>query len=222
VAEYEALVLGLRAAKDMGIKKLSVFGDSELIVHQTKNIFQTKHSRLRSYRNEVWDLVENFFSEYDISFIPREENFVVDSLAISASNFRIPIPPKLKYDVEVKYRPSIPDNVKYWKVFEDDLELKKFLESVDEFAALHIDQDLDSEITPYANVFLNKIANHHIVQLPSNHIPKGLVPLEKIFDENDVAVKGKVSTDDTDITECNLGIEKDPKYVKQPIKTEEG
>jgi hypothetical protein len=99
-------------------------------------------------------------------------------------------------------------------VFEDDLELKKFLETVDEFSALHIDQDHDSEINPLADVFLNKIANHHIVQLPSNHIPKGLVPLERLFDGNDVAVKGKVSTDDADITECNVGIEKDPKYVK--------
>jgi hypothetical protein len=38
--------------------------------------------------------------------------------------------------------------------------------------------------------------------------------LEKLSDENDVAVKGKVSTHDVDITECNLGTEKDPKYVK--------
>ena len=38
--------------------------------------------------------------------------------------------------------------------------------------------------------------------------------MEKLFDENDVAVKGKVSTDDADITECNLGTKKDPKYVK--------
>jgi hypothetical protein len=52
------------------------------------------------------------------------------------------------------------------------------------------------------------------VQLPSNHIPKGIVPLEKLFDENDVAVKGKVSTNDVNITWCNLGTEKDPKYVK--------
>jgi ribonuclease HI len=163
VAEYEAIVLGLRVAKDMGIKKLLVFGDGELIVHQTKNLCQTKHPRLRSYRNEVWDLVENCFSEYEISFIPQEENFVVDSLAVSARNFRIPIPPKLKYDVDVKYRPSIPNNVKYWKVFEDDLELKKFLESVDEFVALHIDHDIDYEITPYDYVFLNRIANLHIV-----------------------------------------------------------
>jgi ribonuclease HI len=32
VAEYEALVLGLRAAKEMGIREMAVFGDAELIV----------------------------------------------------------------------------------------------------------------------------------------------------------------------------------------------
>jgi ribonuclease HI len=53
VAEYEALVLGLRAAKEMGIGELSVFGDAELIVHQIKNLYQTKHPRLRYYKNEV-------------------------------------------------------------------------------------------------------------------------------------------------------------------------
>jgi hypothetical protein len=51
VAKYEALVLGLRADKDMGIEELSVFGDVQLIIHQIKNIYQTKHTRLRSYRN---------------------------------------------------------------------------------------------------------------------------------------------------------------------------
>jgi ribonuclease HI len=214
VTEYEALVLGLRTAKDMGIEELLVFGDAELIGHHIKNLYQTKHPRLRSYRNEVWDLVDSFFSTFNISFIPREENTMDDSFTVSTSNFRIPIPPKLKYDVEVKYMPSILDNVKYWKVFEDDLEFKKFLETVDEFFALHIDQDHDYEINPHVDVFLNKIVNHHIVQLPRNHIPKGLFPLERLFDGNDVAMKGKVSTDDADITECNLGTEKNPKYVK--------
>jgi hypothetical protein len=50
--------------------------------------------------------------------------------------------------------------------------------------------------------------------LPSNHIPKGLVPLEILFDGNDVAVKVKGSTDDADIAEYNIGTEKDPKFVK--------
>jgi hypothetical protein len=61
---------------------------------------------------------------------------------------------------------------------------------------------------------LNKIADHHIVQLPSNHIPKGLVPLEILFDRNDVEVKGKVSNDDADVVECNIGTDQDPKFVK--------
>jgi ribonuclease HI len=214
VVEYEALVLGLRVEKDMGIEELSVFGDVELIAHQIRSIYQTKHPRLRSYINEVWDLVDSFFSTFNISFIPREENILFDYLVVSTSNFKITIPPKIKYDVEVKCRPFIPDNVKYWKVFEDDLELKNFLETVDEFFALHIDQDHDLEITPHADVFLNKIANHHTMQLPSNHIPKGLVPLEILFDGNDVALKGKVSIDNVDIIECNVDTEKDPKYVK--------
>jgi ribonuclease HI len=117
VAEYEALVLGLRAAKDMGIKQLSVFGDAELIAHQIKNLYQAKHPRLMTYKNEVWDIVDSFFLAFNILFIPREENTMADSLVVSTSNFRVPLPPKLKYDVEVKYRPSIPDNVKHWKVF---------------------------------------------------------------------------------------------------------
>jgi hypothetical protein len=100
---------------------------------------------------------------FNISFIPREENTVVDSLAVLVSNFKVPMPPKLKYDVEVKYRPPIPDNVKHWRVFEDDLEIKIFLETIDEFSKLHIDQDVDPDMNPHVDVFLKKIVNHHIV-----------------------------------------------------------
>jgi hypothetical protein len=122
------------------------------------------------------------------------------SLVVSTSNFRVPLPPKLKYDVEVKYKPSTYDNVKYWKVFEDDLEIKRFLKTMDEFSALHVDQDHDIENSLHVDVFLNKIINHHTVQLPSNHIPKGLVPLERLFDMNDVVVKVKGSTENDDVT----------------------
>jgi hypothetical protein len=126
---------------------------------------------------------------------------LADSSTILASLFRIPLPPKIKYDVEKRYRPSVPDNIKHWKVFKDDLEIKKFLQSVDEFSALNIDQDPDLESHPHPEIFLNKIANHHIIHLPSNHIPKGLVPLERLFDGNDVAVKGRVSNGDVDTAE---------------------
>jgi hypothetical protein len=53
----------------------------------------------------------------------------------------------------VKYRPSIPYNVKHCKLFEDVLHIKIFLKTVDEFSALCIDQDHDSESNPHTNVF---------------------------------------------------------------------
>jgi ribonuclease HI len=177
VAEYEALVLGLRATKEMGIEGVVVFGDAELIIQQVKNAYQTKHPQLITYKEEVWDLIDNFFSAFNISFIPREQNALADSLAVSSSRFKIPLLSMVKYNFEIKYRPSVPNNVKHWKVFEDDLQIGKFLQSVDEFSALHIDQDPDLEDDPYPEVFLNEIANHQIIKLPSNHILRGLVPL---------------------------------------------
>jgi hypothetical protein len=67
---------------------------------------------------------------------------------------------------------------------------------------------------PPPEVFLNKIDNHHILQLPSNHIPKGLVPSEILFDENNVLVKFKGLTKDVDVAKCNIGTEGNPKFVK--------
>jgi hypothetical protein len=54
---------------------------------------------------------------------------------------------------------------------------------------------------PPVDVFLNKIVNHHIIQLSSNHIPKGLVPLEILLDGNDVEVKFKGPTKNVDVSE---------------------
>jgi len=39
IIEYEALLLGLNAAKDRGIRSLKVFGDADLIIHQVNKIF---------------------------------------------------------------------------------------------------------------------------------------------------------------------------------------
>jgi ribonuclease HI len=74
IAEYEVLVLRLRAAKDMAIDILEIFGDSKLIINQVKNIYQAKQQRLKQYMKKVWDLVENFFLTFNISFILREAN----------------------------------------------------------------------------------------------------------------------------------------------------
>ena len=61
---------------------------------------------------------------------------------------------------------------------------------------MHIDQDSVSKEELDGGKFLSKIVEHNIVQLPNNHIPRGLVPLERIFDRNDVSLKGEISEDD--------------------------
>jgi len=66
VAEYESLIIALQTAKQMGVKSIFVCGDSELIIKKIKNHYQTKHPMLRAYRNEVWDLLENFFEAFNI------------------------------------------------------------------------------------------------------------------------------------------------------------
>ena len=113
VAEYEALLLGLQTARSMGIQHLKALGDSELVARQVRNQCQTKHPRLRAYRNEVWDMVENFFSTFNIQFMPQEQNIMADSLVVAASTFRPPQNPLFRYEIEVRYRPSIPDNIKH-------------------------------------------------------------------------------------------------------------
>ena len=90
-----------------------MFGDSELVVRKVRSQCQTKHPRIRAYRNEVWDLVEKFFSAFNIQFMPRDKNIMVDSLAVVASNFYPSQNLLLRYEVEVRYHPSIPKNVKH-------------------------------------------------------------------------------------------------------------
>ena len=111
-AEYEALLLGLKAAKDLGIQQISAYGDSELVVQQVRNNYQVKQDLLKVYRNEVWDMIKNYFVAFNITYIPRDHNQTADSLTLAATHYRIPKTTQLRYPIEVRYRPFVPDNVK--------------------------------------------------------------------------------------------------------------
>ena len=141
VTKYEALLLGLHALKDLGAKWVQVFGDSELVKNQVNDSYQTKHPIMRSYKNEVWDMFGNFFMEHSVKVVPIYDNTLADSLAIIAGKFKTPTAGKRKYKVGIVNRPSIPDNTKYWQVFEDDLQIKIFLEMSDEFSNKVVDKE---------------------------------------------------------------------------------
>ena len=53
-----------------------------------------------------------------------------------------------------------------------------------------------------------------IIQLKSNFIPRGLIPLEKLFDQNDVAKDPKVKHVDNVIEDKNIDIEENTRIVK--------
>jgi hypothetical protein len=62
--------------------------------------------------------------------------------------------------------------------------------------------------------FQNQIVGIDIVQLKNNIIPKGLVPFNFFFDNNDVERNPKVTANDEDIGDCNIGTREDPKIIK--------
>jgi len=122
MSKYEALILGLKVLEELRAKIIFVHGDYELIINQIKGIYQEKQPRFRAYRNLVLELLEKF-EEFNLPAIPREKNHIADTLATSTTVFRVPIFPEKIYKVEVKYRPTIPNNMKHWQVFENDKQI---------------------------------------------------------------------------------------------------
>ena len=176
--------------------------------------FSSSEGLLKIYRNEVWDMLENYFIAFNITHIPRNHNETADSLALAATHFRIPKTTQLRYPIEVRYRPCVPDNVKQWKVFEDDIEIKRFLELTDEFSNSLIDEDEDEEDGQVDEFAEDEIAGHKIIELKSNFIPKHLVPMERIFTKEDTPSKPVVQSSEENVIDCNIGSAEHPRMVK--------
>ena len=219
VAEYEALLLGLHALKGLGAQRVKILGDSELVINQVNESYQTKHPRMRAYRNEVWDMLGNFFTEYIIQVVPRVDNMVADSLAVAAGKFETPMTSQKEYQVEILNRPSIPDNYKYWQVFEDDMQIRRFLELSGEFVNTRVENENGNDRTPEdeeevdseedAKNLRKTLGGKDIIQLKNNFIPRGLIPLERLFDQNDVGKNPKVKPVGDAVEDRNIGPEED-------------
>ena len=53
MAEYEALLHGLRMAKEMNIKRIRCFGDSDLVAQQVSGTWDSKDANMAAYRRVV-------------------------------------------------------------------------------------------------------------------------------------------------------------------------
>ena len=122
-----------------GSQKNYVCVESELVIKQVEGVYQTKDVRMRAYKNLVMDMLENF-QEHSFIVKTRDINSIADSVVVFASIFIIPIHSTEKYEVEVCHRPTIPDNIIHWQVFEDDQQVKNFIELKEEFENIQVDQ----------------------------------------------------------------------------------
>jgi ribonuclease HI len=82
-AEYEALIAGLEAARDVGFDEVVVKGDSQLAVKQVRGEWNTNDPDLRERRVRVHELLREF-DEWTIEHVPREINERADELASEA------------------------------------------------------------------------------------------------------------------------------------------
>ncbi|XP_016675222.1 uncharacterized protein [Gossypium hirsutum] len=86
MAEYEAYITGIRAAVEHKIKVLDVYGDSALVIYQLKGKWETRDSKLISYRELVLDLIK-VFDDITFHYLSRDENQMADALATLISMF---------------------------------------------------------------------------------------------------------------------------------------
>ncbi|PIN01713.1 Ribonuclease H [Handroanthus impetiginosus] len=77
VAEFQALIIGLQMAQEMGIAELEVYGDSKLVINQLLNVYEQASSLLRKFEDIV------------LRHVPRKENRLANALANLATTLAL-------------------------------------------------------------------------------------------------------------------------------------
>jgi ribonuclease HI len=85
IAEYEGLLAGLRVASALGIKRVIIKGDSQLVVNFSNKSYAPKDEHMAAYLEEHRKM-EKRFQGLELKHIPRGENVEVDEIAKRASH----------------------------------------------------------------------------------------------------------------------------------------
>lgn len=83
VAEYRALIEGLRLARRHRIERIRIYMDSELVVDQMNDVLAVKQPDLTRLHETARDLTGQFAS-HRICWVPREMNVEADALVRAA------------------------------------------------------------------------------------------------------------------------------------------
>lgn len=119
----------------------------------------------------MWDTME-LFDVLSIEAQPRIFNENADALAVAASTLQ-PCQDLLEGGkLEIIFRPSILHNFEHRQVFDNDVQIIRFTNNLQEFAKNEVDW--------------REKGVEYQEQLRDNKIPFDLVPLEKMFDKHDM------------------------------------
>jgi ribonuclease HI len=103
VAEYEALVNGLRITFELGVRRLDARGDSQLVIDQVMKNSHCRDRKMEAYCDEVWRLEDKFYG-MELNYVARRYNETADELAKIASG-RTTVP--LNVFSKDIYQPSV-------------------------------------------------------------------------------------------------------------------
>ncbi|KAG9450001.1 hypothetical protein H6P81_009966 [Aristolochia fimbriata] len=79
-AEYNAIILGLRMAIEMGLNQLEIFGDSAMVIKQLIGDFEVRKDELMPYQKEAQRLQQKI-PNVTLGHVPRANNSQADALA---------------------------------------------------------------------------------------------------------------------------------------------
>jgi phosphoribosylglycinamide formyltransferase-1 len=85
VAEYTSIVKALEAIKQLGVKQIIVYSDSELLVKQLNGEYRLKSEQIKPLFRQATDLLSEF-ENWKVQHIPREKNKEADKLVNQALN----------------------------------------------------------------------------------------------------------------------------------------
>jgi len=82
-AEYKAVILALKKAKELGGEELDFYLDSQLVVEQINQNYKIKDKELGKLFVQVWNLQQSF-KKVTFTHVPREQNKEADKLVNEA------------------------------------------------------------------------------------------------------------------------------------------
>ena len=84
IAEYEGLIAGLKAAVALGVKRLIIKGDSQLLINFSNKVYEPKDEHMEAYLAEVQRMEKQLWG-LEFQHVPRGTNQEADYIAKRAS-----------------------------------------------------------------------------------------------------------------------------------------